>query len=89
LKKNERLTLKAREKEDGQIRQAKVRFNTTIRGLPAQLVLQWQQKGLVKSKADALRQALLALAQKFSQLENELAKRRSQDDFDGGNSNNL
>jgi hypothetical protein len=60
-------------------RNTRIRFNTTVEGLPAQLVLQWQEKGLIRSKADALRQALLALAEKFSQLEFEVAKTRKGD----------
>jgi len=63
-------------------RNVSVRFNTTIQGLPAEWVLQWQRKGLVRSKADALRQALAALAEKFVRLEFELAKTTSEHDVD-------
>jgi len=75
------------EKTHDRIKQPIVRFNTSVRGLPAELVLEWQERGLVRSKSDALRQALLALAQKFSILENELAKYRSQQvDIEDGES---
>jgi hypothetical protein len=50
---------------------AKVRFNTTISGLPAYWILEWQRIGLIRSKSDALRQALIALKEKFSTLEAE------------------
>jgi hypothetical protein len=67
---DEEMQVKRLEKVERQALQgAKVRFNTTISGLPAYWILEWQRMGLIRSKSDALRQALIALKEKFSTLE--------------------
>jgi len=50
------------------------RVNMTLDGELAQLVQQWQDRGLVGSAADAVRQGLLALHRRFQSMD-ERARR--------------
>lgn len=55
----------------------KLRINTAIEGELSEWVLTWQRRGLVKSVSDAVRQALIALHERFQAMDERTARLQS------------
>ncbi len=55
----------------------KLRINTTIEAELAEWVLTWQRRGLVKSVSDAVRQALIALNERFQSMDERAQRLRT------------
>lgn len=47
----------------------KLRINMSVEGELCELLMHWEQRGLVSSAADAVRQGLLALNEKFQTMD--------------------
>ena len=51
-----------------------IRINMTLQGELGERLIRWQERGLVSSAADAVRQALLALNEKFVEMDLRAAR---------------
>jgi len=54
-----------------------LRINITIQGELSDWVLQWEERGLVRSVSDAVRQALIALREKLQAMDERTARLRA------------
>jgi Arc/MetJ-type ribon-helix-helix transcriptional regulator len=52
----------------------------SIEGEPSGWVVEWQERGLTKSVSDAVRQALIALHEKFQLMDERTSRLRSLSD---------
>jgi len=55
----------------------KTRVNMSIEGEPSGWVVEWQERGLVKSVSDAVRQGLVALHERFQLMDERTSRLRS------------
>lgn len=49
----------------------------TVKGEPADWVLEWQERGLVRSVTDAVRQALILLRERFQTIDEQAIRLRT------------
>jgi Arc/MetJ-type ribon-helix-helix transcriptional regulator len=55
----------------------KIRVNMTVTGEPADWVQEWQERGLVRSVSDAVRQGLVVLRERFQSLDEQAIRLRT------------
>ena len=52
-----------------------IRINTVIRGEPAEWLLEWKQRGIVRSNSDAIRQAFRVFRDKLNESDLNAARK--------------
>jgi hypothetical protein len=63
-------------------REPRVRINTIVDGEPAQWLLTWKRRGLVRSNSDAIRQAFRCFNEKLLELDNKQPPSSARTRFD-------
>jgi len=58
-------------------RTQEIRVNMTVKGEPADWILEWQERGLVRSVTDAVRQALILLRERFQIIDEQAIRLRT------------
>ena len=58
-------------------RTQEIRVNMTVKGEPADWILEWQERGLVRSVTDAVRQALILLRERFQTIDEQAIRLRT------------